>query len=218
MGSADSPELSSEEEPALRRRRRPSCWSAPGLCASVAALKHARFAPRAAAEPNAMTGSADGRNNNNPGYQNNTRLGPGKSGDTNPDRHTFRWTHGSTCCHAALTALLAVERHCAWDQARSATPQATCAHNPAALLSSSVRAAQQVRSWNLFSLACEPSRQLHGPMPPLRRPPTGPPSCQAKMKCEKCHDYNKVCASPLHMPSNPSFAPHQAHAAGPHIS
>lgn len=43
-----------------------------------------------------------------------------------------------------------------------------------------------------------PSPPLHpwmpstaSPLPSLSRPPTGPPSRQAKMKCEKCSDYNK---------------------------
>ena len=41
-----------------------------------------------------VPGSADGWNNNDPGYDNNTRVGPGKhSGETDPDRHCYRQTH-----------------------------------------------------------------------------------------------------------------------------
>ena len=40
-----------------------------------------------------VAGSRDGWNNSNPGYENNTRVGPGKySGETDPNRHCDRPT------------------------------------------------------------------------------------------------------------------------------
>ena len=45
-------------------------------------------------------GASDGFNGEAPGYQHNTRLGPGRhSGETDPDRHLHRATHhGSMKC------------------------------------------------------------------------------------------------------------------------
>lgn len=37
-----------------------------------------------------MKGSSTGWNNNDPGFYHNTWLGAGKSGESDPDRHTYR--------------------------------------------------------------------------------------------------------------------------------
>lgn len=42
-----------------------------------------------------MKGSCSGWNGNDPGYNNNTKLGVGRSGLSDPDRHTSRPPSGS---------------------------------------------------------------------------------------------------------------------------
>lgn len=46
----------------------------------------------------ASKGAPDGWNNSNPGYVNNTRIGPGRSGETDPDRHCTRPSKGGLKC------------------------------------------------------------------------------------------------------------------------